>query len=225
MLSKILSKHQHDFGGILDFKLDASNAVSIDLTLKNEALNRIDVSSTPSMHTYIFEHIRKNNVKAAIGGYNEERAVYKRSHLFENEGDPRYIHLGIDIWTAPGTKIYQPLHGWVHSVKNNSGFGDYGPTIIMKHVLDGLTFYVLYGHLTLESLEVEEGTEVRKGINFCSIGDAPMNGDWPPHLHIQIISDMVHFKGDYPGVCSNNDRNAFLALCPDPNLILRSPLL
>ncbi len=49
----------------------------------------------------------------------------------------------------------------------------------------------------------------------------PENGDWPPHLHFQIISEIGEYKGDFPGVSSVENREYFLRICPDPNLILR----
>ncbi|MEP6913389.1 MAG: response regulator, partial [bacterium] len=46
------------------------------------------------------------------------------------------------------------------------------------------------------------------------------NGDWPPHLHFQIIEDMRVHEGDYPGVCSISERAKYLNNCPNPDLIL-----
>jgi len=47
------------------------------------------------------------------------------------------------------------------------------------------------------------------------------NGQWPPHLHFQIIVDMEDWIGDYPGVCKLSEREKFLANCPDPDIILQ----
>ena len=46
------------------------------------------------------------------------------------------------------------------------------------------------------------------------------NGNWPPHLHFQIIEDMELKEGDYPGVCTSANREKYLANCPNPDLIL-----
>jgi murein DD-endopeptidase MepM/ murein hydrolase activator NlpD len=73
----------------------------------------------------------------------------------------------------------------------------------------------------LESLDyLHVGKVFIKGEVIGTIGDNKINGGWPPHLHFQIISDMLDKKGDYPGVCSLVDRQRFLELCPNPNLIL-----
>jgi peptidoglycan LD-endopeptidase LytH len=46
------------------------------------------------------------------------------------------------------------------------------------------------------------------------------NGNWPPHLHFQLIADMEGWKGDYPGVCKYSEREKWLGNCPDPDLVL-----
>jgi hypothetical protein len=46
------------------------------------------------------------------------------------------------------------------------------------------------------------------------------NGNWPSHLHFQIILDLQDWQGDYPGVCKYSERQLWLDNCPDPDLIL-----
>ncbi|MGM0581157.1 MAG: peptidoglycan DD-metalloendopeptidase family protein, partial [Bacteroidota bacterium] len=61
------------------------------------------------------------------------------------------------------------------------------------------------------------GDEIKKGEKFSELGPFPENGDWPPHLHFQLISDMKDLKGDFPGVCAPSELEQFKKLCPDPN--------
>ena len=128
----------------------------------------------------------------------------------------------MDIWAKARTPIFAPLKGKVHSFKNNNKFGDYGPTIILKHKIERVKFYTLYGHLSLDSIQnLEKGQIFNKGEKLAKIGNYPENGGWSQHLHFQIITDMQGLEGDFPGVASLKDREKFLELCPDPNLILR----
>jgi hypothetical protein len=46
------------------------------------------------------------------------------------------------------------------------------------------------------------------------------NGNWPSHLHVQLIIDMEGWEGDYPGVCKFSEKERWLANCPDPDLML-----
>lgn len=136
--------------------------------------------------------------------------------------EPRRLHLGVDIWGPAGTKVMAPLDGILHSFAFNNNDSDYGATIILTHNLDGTPFHTLYGHLSLNSLKnLYEGQKVTKGEVIAEFGMRFENGNWPPHLHFQLIADMQGWKGDYPGVCRFSERMQWLANCPDPNIILK----
>ncbi|WP_142783637.1 peptidoglycan DD-metalloendopeptidase family protein [Changchengzhania lutea] len=209
---------------VLDASIPLSKYTSLDLSKNNAELNRIDVSSSLKLGNYINSHIKNNHARVAYGGYNEVRSIYNRSTHFKNKAtqDARNIHLGMDLWLEANAAIYTPIEGEVHSFKNNDNFGDYGPAIILKHTLHNITFYTLYGHLSLGSLEnICIGQRFKKGDKMASLGDSKINGDYPPHLHFQIIKDLQNYSGDYPGVCNTNDRAFYLENCPNPNLLLK----
>jgi len=195
----------------------------LDFTAANTDLLSLDLTDTNAFSTYVFDTLLEDSRYLGVGGYDEHRVIYRRSaHFGDYAEEGRCIHLGIDIWTDALTPVYAPLPGVVHSVAFNNHFGDYGPTIILRHELDGVIFHTLYGHLTLDSLQGRaEGDFVEAGEQIAAIGNYPENGHWPPHLHFQLITDMGDYRGDYPGVASLAERGAYLANCPDPNLILR----
>ncbi len=66
-----------------------------------------------------------------------------------------------------------------------------------------------------------EGMSINKGDVFGEFGIPQENGNWPPHLHFQIIKDLQGMKGDYPGVSKYSEREANMENCPDADLILR----
>ena len=158
------------------------------------------------------------------GGYLEPRAFYS-TDAFKSEGNngPQYrtIHLGIDIWLDAGTEIHSPIDGTVFSVFDNDLDKDYGPTVIIEHKpTKNLTFYSLFGHLSKTSLELtSKGDVVKKGELIGYIGDMTENGHWPPHLHYQVILDMLGNKTNFQGVAFPHDQEVWRSLCPDPNLM------
>jgi murein DD-endopeptidase MepM/ murein hydrolase activator NlpD len=206
----------------------------MDFTENNKELNTETLNNTDLFIQYINAKLRSSNVRYGIGGYNEHRTIYSRSKLFDFPGgllnhegkslitdEPRRLHLGIDIWGRPYTKVMTPLNGIIHSFAFNNAFGDYGATIILTHNLNGFTFHTLYGHLSLNSIKnIQEGDVVRKGDVIAEFGIPFENGHWPPHLHFQVIVDMEGKKGDYPGVCAFSERERYLKNCPDPDVIL-----
>lgn len=220
---------------LLPFDFQKDPYLLLDLSASNPELATIDLTDTALFTEYVFGKLKLAGVRVGMGGYNEHRTIYRRSKHFSPVAEkpsgaqcdgpsydgPREIHLGIDFWADAGTPVFAPLAGVVHSFQNNNNFGDYGPTIILEHEWHGQPLYSLYGHLTRQSLEgLYDGKKIRMGEKLAEIGPYPENGDWPPHLHFQLMTDMLGLKGDFPGVCSLADRARFLAICPNPNQLL-----
>lgn len=202
--------------------IDIDSYIPLDFTANNPELAMLDLVDTAKFAEYVFDKIYSAGAKMGIGGYMEKRVIYRRSEHFSNSDEiQRNIHLGIDLWAEAGTQVYAPLAGKVHSFRNNANFGDYGPTIILAHIYENKPLYTLYGHLSLESLEgLYEGKPIEAGEKIAEIGDYPINGDWPPHLHFQVMTDMLGMQGDFPGVCAEEDREKFEKICLNPDFLL-----
>lgn len=211
---------------LLPFDFAKDPYLILDFSASNPDLAGLDLTDTAQFTDYVFGKLRAAGVRVGVGGYNEHRVIYRRSSHFQQEAKPREIHLGIDFWADAGTPVFAPLNGVVHSFRDNANFGDYGPTIILEHDrTDGPhsngKLYSLYGHLTRASLDgLYEGKPVTAGSKIAEIGPYPENGDWPPHLHFQLMTDLLGLRGDFPGVCSVADRAKLLAICPNPNQLL-----
>jgi len=199
----------------------------------------------------LFRKMKAVGAEVGIGRYDEVRRWYT-SDIFRvpTDGAPewRTVHLGIDLFVDAGSPVYAPFDAVVHSVQNNRGSLDYGPTVILEHRVEAglfdhgsalaedapsgwggtpsgvLRFWTLYGHLSDEVLAgLPPGQPVRKGAAFARVGSFPGNGNWAPHLHFQVITDTLGLWGNFPGVCRPSQRNLWKALSPDPNLILGIP--
>jgi murein DD-endopeptidase MepM/ murein hydrolase activator NlpD len=212
---------QDELSPVLELDLNSPNIFAFDLTENNSELRKVDLLNTQAFEKYIFDQMKIKNTSVAIGKYNENRTIYKRSNLFENDMTNRTVHLGIDLWAKSGTGVFAPMFGKVHSFKYNNNFGDFGPTIILQHSINNVVFYTLYGHLSLSSIKgLKIGKLFEAGEKIAEIGNYPINGNWPPHLHFQLITDMMGKQGDFYGVASIKECKKYLDLCPDPNLIL-----
>lgn len=219
MIPQLLDKHSPSFHPLFDISLNGPDITVPDLSGKGPEWEEIDLSDTEALSTLIRKKL--GDSPAAVGGYGEHRVFYERSPLFQGE-EPRSIHLGADVWIEARTPVYAPLEGAVHSYADNDAFGDYGPTIVLQHELEGQRFHTLYGHLDHASLEwPEAGKDVKGGTVIGWVGPEEVNGNWPPHLHFQVIIDMERMKGDYPGVARPSEKGAYLANCPDPAPFLK----
>jgi murein DD-endopeptidase MepM/ murein hydrolase activator NlpD len=233
----ILQDHQPGFHQVVPFHAEKDQLLLMDFTKNNKEISEELVNDTHRFAGYINEKLRSASAKFGIGGYNEYRELYSRSRVFDSdspstawgkgEAEPRRLHLGIDIWGRPYTAVMSPCDGIVHSFAFNNQFGDYGATLVLSHNIEEVSFHTLYGHLSLNSIKnFREGEHVRKGDIIGEFGIPMENGQWPPHLHFQVIVDMEVPKaigrgGDYPGVCRLSEKEEFLNNCPDPDLILQ----
>jgi murein DD-endopeptidase MepM/ murein hydrolase activator NlpD len=223
-LTTILRTHRTSLSPLLEFDLTTGGVVVFDFTAANTELTRLDINDVAGFTQFLFARIVDAETPVGIGRYDEDRVLYRHSPLFDGQAERRSIHLGIDLFVVEGTEIRSPLPATVHSLANNAGLGDYGPTVILQHELDGISFFTLYGHLSRSSLEdLEEGRPLAAGAKVAEVGDLHENGGWPPHLHFQIISDLLGHTGDFPGVAAPSQRQHYLDLCPNPNLILGIP--
>ncbi|HEX5475830.1 MAG TPA: aminotransferase class III-fold pyridoxal phosphate-dependent enzyme [Vicinamibacterales bacterium] len=160
----------------------------------------------------------------AIGRYGEPRLLYT-SPLFGTPLDePRTIHLGIDLFAPAGTSVFVPLAGVVHAFADNAAALDYGPVVIVAHATDAGTFYTLYGHLSRTSLRaLRAGQRLEAGERVGWIGSAGENGGWTPHLHFQVLLELLDLGTDVPGVCRASERRFWTAVSPDPSALARLP--
>lgn len=173
----------------------------------------------------LFARMEASEASIGVGKYNEARLIYLGPRYESEASGRRTIHLGLDLFQTAGSPVFAPLAGTIHSVKDNDGEFDYGPTVILRHEPpDGPEFYTLYGHLSRSSIEgLQIGDHIDAGGCVGMLGAQEENGGWVPHVHFQIIGELLDFEGDFPGVASAKERAVWLSLCPDPNLIIGIP--
>ncbi|WP_235921203.1 peptidoglycan DD-metalloendopeptidase family protein [Foetidibacter luteolus] len=228
ILAGLLKKNQPSYHPVIPFNPAVDKLLLMNFTATNKNLTDDILNNLPLFSNYISQTLQEAGAVYGIGGYNEHRTIYKRSALFNalqhsasGESQDRRLHLGIDIWGNAGTPVFTPLGGMVHSFAFNNNHGDYGATIILLHQVEGISFYSLYGHLSLNDLQgLNAGQYISRGMQVGRFGLPDENGQWPPHLHFQLIIDMEMKEGDYPGVCAVEEREKYLANCPNPDLVL-----
>lgn len=229
----ILKANKDGFERVVPFSPSTDKLLPLDFTADNYELTDEILNDVQLFSGYINNKLQSSHARYGIGGYAEHRTVYRMKSIFDDpafsrgkepggEAEPRRLHLGIDIWGKPNTAVIAPFDGLVHSFAFNNRPGDYGATIILSHQLQGVSFFTLYGHLSLNAIKnIQEGDRISKGDIFADFGIQSENGQWPPHLHFQVIKQVEGWSGDYPGVCKYSEREAYLDNCPDPDLILQ----
>lgn len=222
----MLENISSDFHPLVPFDKKTDKVALLDLSKANSLFTEDIYSDMERFEKFIEQERIKSGAKYLLGGYKEERQMYRRSELFDTNlsdaqkmvDEPRSIHLGVDIWGPAGTLVFAPLGGVVYGFAFNDHFGDYGATIILQHQVDATSFYTLYGHLSLQDIgSLKEGQFISRGQPFAHFGRKEENGHWPPHLHFQVIADIGLNVSDYPGVCKPGEAVFFLSNSPNPH--------
>jgi 4-aminobutyrate aminotransferase-like enzyme/Ser/Thr protein kinase RdoA (MazF antagonist) len=224
-----LEKHGQDMASVLDMDLRTEPLAVFDMSIGSPLMNGDPrENEEPALSGRLSQIMKAAEVTVGVGRYNEARMFYTIPPF--GPGDVsveahRTAHMGMDVFTEAGSTVHAPLEGTVSAFARNDAPLDYGPVIILEHRTDkGDRFHTLYGHLSPDSLEgLYPGKTFAKGEPIGLVGLADTNGGWTPHLHFQIIIDLLELGTEFPGVVRAAERRVWTALCPDPNLILGIP--
>jgi len=134
---------------------------------------------------FIVDIHKKYSLDFSYGGWMEDRTNYLRQSYLEKGS--KFIHLGIDINVPTGTEVANDFKAEV--VKIGDDFEPnlgWGPHVILKHLSKPV--YLIYGHLDKKIL-CSKGDILNENTIFATVGFPPDNGNWFPHVHVQVISE------------------------------------
>ena len=222
------ARDQGRFAPLLPPALAQGSHTVFDLSVGSRWLGTTTDLDARGRTDLLFGHMRAKGAGVGIGRYDEARRWYD-SDTFAIEGEDgverRTVHVGIDLFAEAGTPVHAPFAATIHSFRDNDARLDYGPTIVLRHeASEAGEWFTLYGHLSRDSLAgLYAGKKFAAGDEIGRIGPYPENGDWAPHLHFQLMTDLLGREGDFPGVAPPSQRDVWLSLSPDPNLVLGIP--
>ncbi len=217
---------QKTFAPVMQPDVRTKDPLVMDLSVTSPLVEPLDKQPDPRKASEAwFRRIRRAGAEIGVGRYNEPRIVYtSQNYRSANNAfnENRTIHLGIDLFREAGTPIYAPAKARVHSLSFSREPMDFGGLVILEHAMeDGERFYTLYGHLSEHSIQrLQPEQEIDRGEEFATLGIPEENGGWTPHLHFQVIADLLGQSGEYWGVAPASQRDVWLSICSDPNLIL-----
>ncbi len=213
-------KPRNDSLIVLDLSVDSAMLPSLRNSTPSEIAATLDLAISNTMNSA--------GAVLGVGRYLEPRLIYATDQFGDNanrEAERRTIHLGIDLFVAADLDVCATLGGVVHFVGTIDQPLDYGTLVILRHQTElGDEFFTLYGHLATRTVEaIRIGQPVASGETIGWIGATTENGGWPPHLHFQIIVDLLGLEENFPGVGQASCLEVWSSLCPDPNLVLQIP--
>lgn len=209
--------------------IDFDEVKNLDMSVGSTLLGNPSEYNDPEISEFKLNQYRKQNPNAILlNGYLEPRPFYN-TDAFKREGNngPQYrtVHLGTDFWVPSQTPVHAPYDGIVKIIHHNNFDKDYGPMIIIEHPFKNKVFYTLYGHLSLNSLQLlRVGQNISQDELIGYVGTSSENGNWAPHLHFQIILDLLGNNENFNGVAFPSEINVWRSICPDPNLLFKEEL-
>lgn len=223
LVRRWIDRHMDEVGAVCRHDLGSSRTFVLDLSVGSHA--PYVLAEEPVATKEVWRAMQDAGAEIGVGRYDEVRLVYS-NELFEiptlDGRVQRTVHIGADLFLPVGEEIRAVLDGEVWGLADNDENLSYGPTIILCHQPPGCPrFFTLYGHLSrtdLSSLQVRR--KVRRGDVIGHIGNPSENGRWTPHLHFQVIVDMLGRESDFPGVCAYADRGTWSSISPNPYRLL-----
>ena len=200
-----LAEHAAEIGPAAAVSLTAYRPVVLDLGVGSDDLRDGAWERPGDVRALIRARAAGSGV--VIGRYGEARLPYTRG---DADVEPGTVHLGVDVFLPDGSGVLAPLPGVVERV----GPGE----VVLRHAPEGGP--VFYTRLAGVTASVAAGQRLERGDRLGKIAPAPEAGPLPAHLHVQIACGLPQAL---PGLVPGGERDVWLSVCPDPNLILKVP--
>lgn len=128
---------------------------------------------------------RLAGVAWSFGGYLEDRRTLLAGSYLEATGN--FLHLGLDVHVAAGTSVTSGAPATVLRVDDDQDpDGGWGPRVFLRRrSRPGDDMVALFAHL--QAPRCVPGDELSPGDTFAEVGGPPHNGNWHPHLHLQLL--------------------------------------
>jgi len=220
-----LAAHRHDFAPIIGRPLATMTTGIVPLGDADHPIATTSRERDPAQAQALWAEIAAaQGIELGLGNWTEDRAIYS-TPAFASVIDPamrRTLHLGLDLFFSPGTALHAPLAARVADCYITPDPLDYGCAVLLEHEPEpGLRFWTLWGHLAHESAaRATIGRRFEAGEVFAWIGADTENGNWLPHLHLQIVTAEPARAADVIGAGERNLLAVWQELFPDPaNLV------
>jgi murein DD-endopeptidase MepM/ murein hydrolase activator NlpD len=206
-------KHGHDFGPVLP--ISHKDLTLLPLGADRDATRGRPVSRRPACRLGRIDG-------TAVGRYGEDRSIYDA----DSGSERRTIHHAIDVYAPAGTPVLTPLPGRIAMIGNDTSIDGFGGIMVLEHE-SGTPhrFWTFYGHLAPASLSDKTiGAPVERGATIGVLGVPAENGNWPPHVHMQLMTALCFDRAEaIIGLSLRSQWDLWESIFPNPNGVLGLP--
>lgn len=133
-------------------------------------------------------------------GINGGRYGYTR---LDGNLNPKF-HAGLDIYSPLFSNLYAIHAGTVYSTGVSSTFGNY---VIIKSIVDGQVFYILYAHLSLVGVSGTINSTITQGQVIGRTGATGNASESNPHVHFEVRTSV---PGEFYNEWDSHDPESYL---------------
>lgn len=177
----VLGEEDHGMPYVFDFSAD------------NPDVDTYDTLNYVKFQEQIQFELERSGKKWGIGRYLEKRDGILRSFP-QMMDQKRFYHVGLDVVVGELVPLHAPIDGTVYQIGFDSGQGNYGRYLILRHQISGVVFYSFYGHLDAK-IPLQQGDKVLSGQIIAYTGKEEDSGGWFSHLHLQILTERAVHEG------------------------------
>jgi 4-aminobutyrate aminotransferase-like enzyme len=217
-----LDFNNHRFGPVVAAPLGSKHVAILDASLEPERLSHPSHDGGENLTLWWRAIQVRVAPRIGIGRYAEDRGIYDRPGEARDD-KARKIHHAIDIFLAAGTDVLCPFPATIEDFGYDAEHHGFGGIVILRHETDdGTPFWTFYGHLAPAGLaNLQRGQRVAPGAVIGRLAAEAENGDWPPHLHFQLMAHLMGWKAvEVNGLSRADQWELWREICPDPNIIL-----
>ena len=113
-----LAAHSGEIAPLLGYQLDATVVAPLDFSAGSVLIANDPAENAPvALDQRVRRVLAESGATVGVGGYDEARLIYH----WPNEpqgGEPRTIHMGLDLSLAAGSPLFAPLDGVVYGFEN-----------------------------------------------------------------------------------------------------------
>lgn len=169
----------------------------------------------------ILEEIhRAEGAEWSFGGYLEDRRHLLAGSYLDATGN--FLHLGVDVHVPEGTPVVAGVPARVLLVDDDHDpNGGWGPRVFLRRALEqGDDMVAVFAHL--RTPRCLPGDVLGPTDAFAEVGGPPLNGNWHPHLHLQLLrlctfeEIVVGRLHELDGYGPPTKKRELAALFPDP---------
>ena len=182
-----LDRNGHRFQPVFRKPMTTANLTVLDLTAggPNDNLSMAALYDEAALASYAHRPIRRGPRRLPFGGVRDRRPEERRT-----------IHVGIDLFAPAAKAVLAPLEAVVAQigcdlvprVSGASSCSSTAPTTTFPSGPCSVT------SRPPSAQHLAVGQRVPAGEVIARLGRPDENGEWPPHLHFQVMTDLCEWR-------------------------------